>query len=139
MGLMSGEWAFPSGSAPTLPLIANGLRAATRLQVLVDGAGRSSRLILPKLGQSLFDWRITDDCVAAYSFLPAHPYVWENLDAMLTRAGGRISGDQTGWRPLPANAGLRRPWEVLTRRQRLLLRIPTVAALRPLDQLLPRV
>ena len=136
MGLVVGDWVFPTGEAPDLPTIVAGLQASTGLVVVAEGTGASTMVSIPKVGERLFDWRIEHDRVAVHGFGPAHPYVWENLDAVLRAMGGHVSDTLTAWRPNPSLAELRRPWLSLTRRQRTLLKIPTMGALRPLDRFL---
>lgn len=138
MALVIGEWRFQSGAVPDLPAIADALRRAMRLEVTEEGAGREAALFVPKLGERLFDWQLEPDRIAVHSFAPAHPYLWEHLDAVLGAAGGRIGEAAQFWRPDPARATLRRPWPELTLRERFLLRLPTIAASRPHDRLLPR-
>ena len=136
MGLVVGEWVFPTGGTPDVATVAAGLRAGTGLAVTVEGAGASATLSIPRVGERLFDWSIEHGRLVVHAFGPPHPYVWENLDAVLSAGGGRVGDTATTWRPDPANAALRRPWASLTRRQRTLLQIPTIGAFRPLDHLL---
>ena len=136
MGLVVGDWVFPTGEAPDLPTIAAGLRVGTGLVVAAEGTGASTTLSIPKVGERLFDWGIEHGRVAVHGFGPAHPYIWENLDAVLGAMGGHVSDIPPTWRPNPALAELRRPWLSLTRRQRTLLKLPTMGALRPLDRFL---
>ena len=135
MGLVVGDWVFPTGEAPDLRTIATGLRASTGL-VVAESTGAPTTLSIPKVRERLFDWRIEHGRVAVHGFGPAHPYIWENLDAVLRAMGGDVSDTLTAWRPNPDLAELRRPWLSLTRRQRTLLKIPTMGALRPLDRFL---
>jgi hypothetical protein len=86
-----------------------------------------------------FDWGADDHAVEVLSFIPAHPYLWENLDAVMTAAGGRNSpAHGFAWRPNPAHARLRTRWENLSRRDRFLLAMPTSLVGRPFDRLLLR-
>ena len=135
MGVTVGQWRFAS-AAPDIATIADALARATGLAVRQEGTGDDAVLMLPALGERLFDWRIDGAEVAVHGFIPAHPYLWEALDAVMASLGGRIGDDVHLWRPDPAHAGLRRPWAELTSAQRAILRIPTVGAWRPLDRLL---
>ncbi len=134
---MVGEWVFPSVITPDLSAIADGLRRSMLIDVIVEGEHEDAVLFVPKLGERLFDWRITSEQISVQSFVPAHPYLWEQLDAILVEAGGRPGGNAIAWRPEPARASLRRPWKLLTLRERLILRTPAFAAARPFDRLLP--
>ena len=136
MGLIVGVWVFPSAPVPGIGTIAAALARATGLEVRQEGAGDEAALLLPTLGERLFDWRNDGAEVAVHSFIPAHPYLWEALDAVMTSLGGRVGEEVHLWRPDPAHVGLRRPWAELTAAQRAILRIPTAGAWRPLDRLL---
>lgn len=135
MALVVGDWVFSTGETPDLQSICGDLVARTQLSVSAEGEGASAVLSVPKLGERLFDWRIGDGRLTVHAFGPPHPYLWENLDAVLVALGGQVGGNPVAWRPDPADAALRRPWPSLTRRQRTLLRIPTIGAWRPLDRL----
>ena len=138
MALVIGEWDFPAGAAPSLPVIANVLRRNTGLEVAEKGPARDTVLTVTKLGESLFDWRIDPDRITVHGFAPAHPFLWQHLHAALGGFGGVPSGRPEIWRPDPAQRLLRQPWKALPRRERLILRLPSIAAARPLDRLLRR-
>ena len=135
MALVVGEWVFATGEAPDLRSVCDGLIARTELVIRTEGEGSSAVLSIPKLGERLFDWRARDDCLTVHAFGPPHPYLWENLDAVLAALGGQVGDNLVAWRPAPADAGLRRPWPSLSRRQRTFLRIPTIGVSRPFDEL----
>jgi hypothetical protein len=46
-------------------------------------------LRFPTIGQELFGWVFDDRTVTVHGFISQHPYLWENLDAVMTAAGGR--------------------------------------------------
>jgi hypothetical protein len=135
MGVTIGEWSFVT-AAPAIGTIAEALARATGLEVRQEGERDDVALLLPTLGERLFDWRCEGTSVTVHGFIPAHPYLWEALDTVMTSLGGRIGDEAHLWQPDPAHAGLRRPWGELTAAQRAILRVPTVGAWRPLDRLL---
>lgn len=138
MGLIVGTWVFPAAGAPGIAAVAETLARGTGLEVRQEGAGDDIALVVPALRERLFDWRTDGACITVHGFIPAHPYLWESLDAAMTALGGRIGEEAHLWRPDPAHAALRRPWSELTPAQRALLRVPTIGAWRPLDRLLAR-
>jgi hypothetical protein len=71
-----------------------------------------------------------------YGFIPTHPYLWENLDAVMTALGGRRDTDVCVWQPDPAHARLRVRWDTLSPRDRFVLARRPVMAWRPFDRLL---
>jgi hypothetical protein len=137
MALVVGEWGFPAEtSPPALADIAAALGRSMGLAALVEGTGRDATLRVPALGEQLFDWRAEPGRLRLHGFAPAHPYLWEHLDAALTAAGGRASGGPTAWRPDPRRGALRRPWSALSRRDQWILRAPAILLARPLDRFL---
>mgnify|MGYP001198527549 CR=1 FL=1 len=138
MGVTVGAWTFAAAPRPDLATIAGALARATGLDVRQEGAGDDVALAVPVLRERLFDWRIDGARISVHGFIPAHPYLWESLDAAMTALGGRRAAEAHLWRPDPAHAALRRPWAALTPAQRALLRVPTIGAWRPLDRLLVR-
>jgi hypothetical protein len=138
MGLVVGEWRFPPGTTPGVPAIAEALARATGLEIRREGPGEDGALRVPTLRERLFDWRIDDAAVTVHGFVPPHPYLWEMLDLVMSSLGGRIGEAVHLWRPDPAHAALRRPWQALTPAERVILRLPTLGAWRPLDRLLAR-
>jgi hypothetical protein len=138
MGLIYGEWRFPGATPPAPAAIARALGEATGLDVRLEtqGADAAVVIVVPLLGQRLFKWRIDGDLLAVHGFVPAHPYLWENLDAVLRGLGGVPGPEEHAWRPDARHAGLRRPWQALGAAPRLLLRLPTIGAWRPQDGLL---
>jgi hypothetical protein len=72
-----------------------------------------------------------------YGYVPAHPYVWENLDAVMTSFGGERDDDAGHkWQPNPAHARLRTKWSALPPRDRFILAMPSIIGARPFDGLL---
>ncbi len=129
MALITGDWRFPTGTAPpSLPEAAERLGRAMGLAVLVEGSGREAGLHIPMLRERLFDWRAEPGRLRLHSFAPAHPFLWVHLDAVLAEAGAAPRG--------PANARLRRPWSALSGRERLILRLPSLLLARPFDRFL---
>jgi hypothetical protein len=116
-------------------MVVDALRAQTGLAITVRPAGDAC-IDVPLLRESLFDWTFEPHAVAVFSFVPAHPYLWENLDAAMLQLGGRNVLQPPHWQPDPRHASLRKPWTELGALQRWTLRLPTVAASRPLDRLL---
>jgi hypothetical protein len=126
-----GKWAFPEGSAPpSAATVATALAKVTGLRVSIDDA----RIHVAIIEESLFDIECEVNSLELSSFIPAHPYLWENLDRVLSELGGQIQPDEIYWRPQPQLHHLRRSWHDLTRRQRFLLRLPTLGAWRGLDR-----
>ncbi len=138
MAVVVGIWVFDGGCVPALADVAEGLREMTALEVVVEGGVEDPVLSLPSLAETLFDWKVDAARIEVHSFVPAHPYLWESLDALFGALGGRLSSSPNIWQPNPAHASLRRPWPRLSLRQRWILRTRTIGASRPLDALLPR-
>jgi hypothetical protein len=134
MGLTFGCWRLTGSGPLELAVIERGLRLATGLSV--EPPGRGAGLRFPLLRQDLFDWGLDDAGVSVFGFAPPHPYVWENLDAVITALGGQPTDDATAWRPSPGHAGLRTRWSALSRRDRWLLALPSILGARPLDRFL---
>jgi hypothetical protein len=139
MALVVGEWHFPAGTVPlNLLQLAAALRQATGLGVRVEGTGGSAVLQIPKLREQLFDWDAEPGRLQIHGFAPAHPFLWEHLDAVLAAFGGTVGGGLTIWHPDLRHRGLRRPWSALSGQDRMLLRIPTILLARPFDRFLSR-
>jgi hypothetical protein len=142
MGLIYGEWIFAAGTVPAPAAVASALAEATGLEVRLlpsDAAPDEAISVeLPQLGEKLVKWRREGDRLAVHGFVPAHPYLWENLDTVMVGLGGACGPAEHGWRPQPDHAGLRRPWAGLTPAQRVLMQLPTLGAWRPLDSLAAR-
>lgn len=137
MGLVLGKWRFADASQlPATQAIANGLTHATGLRVSCSDSGTESdeRIDIPFLRESLFDIERIDSAITLCGYIPAHPYLWENLDRVLSELGGKIELAETHWRPNSKYHHLRRPWQALTPRQRFLLRLPTLGASRLFDR-----
>jgi hypothetical protein len=142
VGLIVGIWQFdktqsdlPADEISAIAAIGGRLQAATGLRVEHDG-DQDRWLSIPTLGsEALFGWEFIDHTVRVFSFIPAHPYLWENLDAVMTTSGGRLNTSDIGWRPDPAYARLRTRWSSLPARDRFLLAMPSFLGFRPLDRL----
>jgi hypothetical protein len=140
VGVISGTWHFgetsdlPGDELSALATIGRRLEAATGLRVEQRDEGCTLRI--PTLREELFDWAFDDRTVSVRGFIPEHPYLWENLDAVMTAAGGRRDTAELGWRPNPAHARLRMRWEALPTRDRFLLAMPSLLGTRPFDRLL---
>jgi hypothetical protein len=148
MGIIVGIWHFgetqsdlPGDESSAVAAIAVRLQAATGLGVEQREDGT---LCIPKLrrltflapGEELFDWVFNDHTVAVHTDIPAHPYLWENLDAVMTAAGGRRDTDVCVWQPNQSHARLRTRWDTLSPRDRFLLAMPSLFGKRPFDRLL---
>lgn len=125
---------------PTPDAVADALAARTGLTVerSHDTDGNLESVKLPLIRESLFDWQIEADRIQVRSFIPAHPYLWARLNAVMTEAGGRIGDVPYAWHPDSDIVLLDRRWSELSRRQRFILRLPTIGAWRPLDFLAER-
>jgi hypothetical protein len=87
--------------------------------------------------EEMFDWGAENRAVTVHGFIPEHPYLWENLDAVMTAAGGRRGTlASIGWQPNPAGARLRTRWDSLSPRDRFVLAMPSLLGARPFDRLL---
>lgn len=141
MGVVYGEWVFPAGAVPAPEAVVErlGARMGLPIESSHDDAGRLISADVAVLGESLFDWEVWDERIAVCSFIPAHPYLWAQLGAAMSDLGGRVSEAGNAWRSEPDNEIFRRPWGELSRRQRLILRLPTIGTWRPLDFLARRM
>lgn len=140
MGVIHGEWAFATDSAP-LPddiVKALGSRSGLAINCTYGDDGSLGRVEIPQIRESLFEWNRQSDCISVRSFIPAHPYLWTQLNAVMTEAGGAITDTPYAWHPEPGNDMLDRHWSALSKRQRFILGLPTFGAWRPLDFLAER-
>lgn len=135
MGVILGEWVFPDRGAPALEAVIDGLKARTGLEIdCVHGDdGVLARTEIPLIKERLFGWDPQPDRISVHSFIPAHPYLWAQLNTVMTDLGGRIGDSPAAWRPDTSSPAFTRPWAELSGRQRLVLRLPTIGAWRPLD------
>jgi hypothetical protein len=134
VGIIVGTWHFGETQSD-LPGAATGLRVEQR----EDGTLRIpklGRLTFLVAGEELFDWAFNDHTVSVHAGIPAHPYLWENLDAVMRAAGRRRDTDVCVWQPNPAHARLRTRWDTLSPRDRFLLAMPSLWGGRPFDRLL---
>jgi len=134
MGLTVGRWCVPCHRRLDLATVEQGLREVTGLRV--DRVHGGNTLRLPMIREELFDWVFHACEVTVYGFTPAHPFLWENLDAVMTTAGGECSAAPHVWKPDPAHARLRSKWASLSRRDRFVLTLPSIIGARPFDRLL---
>lgn len=137
MGLVVGKWQFENrDGVPSTEALAAALAAATKLQVThnLEGGARHERIDIPLLGESLFDIERAEGDMTLYGYVPAHPYLWENLDRVLVALGGQRRSDATCWRPDDRFRHVRRSWDELSGSQRWLLRLPTIGPSRLLDR-----
>ena len=148
MGVISGTWHFdetqgglPGDQLSAVATIGRRLEAATGLRVELIRWGVEERLEdhtlrIPALREELLHWVFNDRTITVHGFIPEHPYLWENLDAVMMAAGGRRDTTVLGWRPNPAHARLRVRWDTLPSHDRFLLRMPSLLGMRPFDRLL---
>ena len=100
----------------------------------VDDGAPCTHIEIPILGESLFDIERAGREVTFYGHVPAHPYLWENLDRVLVTLGGQRLSDETCWRPDDRFRHVRKPWDELSAPQKWLLRFRTIGASRLLDR-----
>jgi len=150
VGVIVGTWHFggtrdlPGDDLSAVAAIARRLEASTGLRVelqtvigwRVEQRHEDQTLRIPTLRQDLFDWVFGDRTIAVHGFIPEHPYLWENVDAVITAAGGCCDTAAHGWQPNPAHARLRTHWDTLSPRDRFLLAMPSLLGTRPFDRLL---
>jgi hypothetical protein len=138
MGITISTWLLPSSFHPrgdriTSAVIAQRLRAVTGLQIETQKDGG---LRFPDIREKLFDWEIEEHSITVYGYTPAHPYLWENLDAIMVSLGGKRDDVPYKWKPDPAYLRLRTRWNALPALDRLILRMPSLIGTRPLDGML---
>jgi hypothetical protein len=93
VGVTAGTWHFdetpsdlPGDESSAIAAIAHRLEAVTGLRVERRHEGRTLRI--PTRGEALFDWAFSDRTISVLGFMPEHPHLWENLDAVMAAAGG---------------------------------------------------
>ena len=136
MAVIVGQWAFDSGSVPSLKDIADHLRSTTQLEVREENAELGQALVFPKFKYELFRWEFRPGMITVQSLGCPHPYVWENLDQVMIKKGGIVSDAVYCWRPQREHAALRQPWMSLAWCERAILRCPIIGVDRPFDGLL---
>lgn len=143
VGIVVGSWHFdaagrglPADELPAIAALGSRLQAATGLRVELRDAGRTLRI--PTLREELFDFDLEGSAITVHAFAPVHPYLWENLDGVMTAAGGRADTADHVWKPDPRHVGLRARWETLSPRDRFLLAMPSLLGARPFDPWLSR-
>lgn len=135
MGAIRGEWLFPDSAAPSMEEVAQALQKRTGLEVLCCNDADGVLFELPLLRESLFDWEHHADRIVLHSFIPAHPYLWPQLDKVMRSFGARTTKDPIAWKPDQPNPNLDKAWSELSTRQRMVLRLRPIGAWRPLDWL----
>ena len=140
MGVIHGEWTFDPSAAPSPESVVKALRDRSGLAIscAYGDDGSLGRVEIPQIRESLFGWTHAPGRLSVRSFIPAHPYLWTQLNAVMTEMGGRISETPYAWKPEPGDSLLDRPWQELSSRQRFVLGMPTIGAWRPFDFLAQR-
>ena len=143
MGIVVGSWHFdaaqpglPGDELSAIAALGSRLQAATGLRVELRDAGRTLRI--PTLREELFDFDLKGGTVTLHGFAPVHPYLWENLDGVMTAAGGRRDTADHVWKSDPDRVGLRVRWDTLSSRDRFVLAMPSLLGARPFDPWLSR-
>lgn len=134
MGLVVGAWLVGHPDSIRLAGVAERLRVATGLEI--ETQPTEDALRIPALREELFDWTLASGAVTVHGFAPAHPYLWENLDAVMSEAGGHRSAAGHLWQPNPSHARLRARWSTLSSSDRFVLSMRSIFGARPLDRLL---
>jgi hypothetical protein len=134
--MVVGNWDFQHRTPPDFGAIASGLREATGLEVRFTQGG--ARLELLPLHVGIYEPYIQECLSSIRGFEPPHPYLWENLDRVLTGFGGVCqTDDPIYWQPKPEDATLRTRWENLPGWDRRLLSLPPFGiSMRWLDRFL---
>ena len=138
MGIIIGTWFIPPSyrkkdDLNAISVVAMRLRTATGLGIYQAPNGS---LVLSRIRESLFDWQIEQDSITVHGFAPAHPYLWENLDGVMTLLGNTRDTTVYKWRPNPAYERLRTRWTALPKHDRLILSLPSILGRRTLDSFL---
>ena len=137
MGVVGAKWSFAGNSAPpAIATLAGELAKVTGLNVTWRDASEqfTARIDVATIDQSLLLIDREADSLMLHGFVPAHPYLWENVDRVLTQLGGVREVGEIFWQPEERFHHLRRAWAELSRRQQFLLSLPTVGAWRWLDR-----
>lgn len=115
--------------------VAEAFRMRTGLKVLCRTDADADLFELPLLKESLFGWEHYADRIVLHSFVPAHPYLWTQLDKVMRSFGASTTTDPTAWKADPPSPGLDKAWSELSATQRLILRLRPIGPWRPLDWL----
>lgn len=136
MGLVVGKWHFEPGlPMPKVEAIADTLAILMGIDVLCIDSEEETRYIdIPVIGESLCDVEYSESDIAIYTHMPAHPYLWENLDCAMSELGGKLVAGETYWQPQKRFHHLRRSWPQLSILQKLLLKVPALGASRVFDR-----
>jgi hypothetical protein len=120
---------------PEVKVIADTLATAMDIEVLcIDSEEGSPFIDIPVIGESLCDVEYSESDITIYTHMPAHPYLWENLDRTMSELGGNLVAGETYWRPRQRFHHLRMPWPQLTILQKFILKMPALGASRVLDR-----
>lgn len=138
--MLTGTWFFPDRQIPDLDAVIAALSARMGLAVecIHDDDGALLRADVPMIKEILFFWDPQPDRIEVHSPVPGHPFLWVHLNAVMEDFGGRISDTASPWRSELDKSALDRPWAELSKRQRFILRLPTIGRWRPLDRLATR-
>lgn len=131
MGVIRGEWLFAKSTPPSIDAIVTRLQKQTGL--LIECNRHTLSVAIPLLKESLFDWEYHPDRLVVHGFIPAHPYLWTQLNNVIINLGATASSDPIAWKPLPDSALLSRPWSSLSPTQRFIFRLPALGPWRPFD------
>lgn len=134
-GMLTGAWYFPDRQIPDLDAVIEAL--STRMELAVkcihDDGGALLRADVPMIREILLFWDPRPDRIEVHCPVPGHLFLWVQLNAVMEDFGGRIGETVSPWRSELDKGGLDRPWTELTKRQRFILRLPTIGRWRPLD------
>lgn len=136
MGLIGDEWFFPTSAPPGFKEIAEALAARTGLEVLCEDDPDPCWLDVPLLKERLLRMDPHPDRVVVHGFFPPNPYLWTQLDKVMTGLGATASRYPGNWTPDADIVDLDRPWAELSRGQRFALRRGQIYGWRPFDFLL---
>lgn len=138
--MLSSTWFFSGGPIPDLDAVMDALSSRMGLAVerIHGDDGALLRADVPMIRELLMFWDPQPDRIEVHCPMPGHPYLWVHLNAVMEEFGGRIGGTVSPWRSELDKSALDRPWSALTKRQRFILRLPTIGRWRPFDSLAVR-